>query len=442
MDRLMAAPSVKAIECPNCGGSVELRGLGTSLNAVCIQCLSILDVSHPLVKIVQQFESAMRYQPKIPLGSRGKFEGKTYEAIGFQVRQITVEGTDYSWDEYVLFNPYHGFRYLSEYASHWNFIRPLAGVPRPSTSLGRPALRQGKEEFKHFQQSSASTIFVMGEFPWRVKVFDRVEVNDYVAPPYLLSAETTDGEVTYSQGVYTPSADISSAFGLKQALPVPNTVFANQPNPYGSPSGAWGLAVIFTLAMLLAMVLTLIFAPNTVAFSEKYNFIPGAKEASFVTPIFELKGGESNVEVQIGADVSNSWIGLDLALINDETGTAYNFDKEISYYSGTDSDGSWTEGSRDGSVRVGGIPGGKYYLRIEPESDALRASSIFGSAGISYSVKVVRGVAVIWPYFIAIPFLFLPPLFATLRRAGFESKRWAESDYGGGSTSASSDDDD
>jgi hypothetical protein len=438
----MAAPSVKAIECPNCGGAVEIRGLGNALNAVCIQCLSILDVSHPLVKVVQRFEAAMRHQPKIPFGTRGKFDGKSYEAIGFQVRQITVEGTNYTWDEYVLFNPFHGFRYLSEYDNHWNFIAPLPGVPQLYSGLGTGNLRHNNQQYQHFQKSYASTIFVMGEFPWRVKVNDWVEVNDYVHPPYLLSAETTEGEVTYSHGVYTPASEITKAFALKQSLPSPNSVFANQPNPYGSSAGVWGLAALFTLVMFVGMIVTGFMAPNTVAFQQRYNFTPGTKEASFVTPIFELKGGESNVEVQVDADVSNSWIGLDLALINDETGTAYNFDKEISYYSGTDSDGSWSEGSRDGSIRVGGIPGGKYYLRVEPESDAAGAASIFGSAGINYSIKVIRGVAVIWPYFVAIPFLFLPPLFATIRRQSFETKRWAESDTAGNTASSDDEDDD
>jgi len=36
-----------------------------------------------------------------------------WEVIGFQVRTIRVQGIDYSWGEYLLFNPYEGFRYLT-----------------------------------------------------------------------------------------------------------------------------------------------------------------------------------------------------------------------------------------------------------------------------------------------------------------------------------------
>jgi len=72
---------------------------------------------------------------------RGQIEGVTWEAIGFQVRQIVVDDVPYSWDEYLLFNPYYGFRYLSEYEGHWNYIRTLPLVPR-NISGARPARRR------------------------------------------------------------------------------------------------------------------------------------------------------------------------------------------------------------------------------------------------------------------------------------------------------------
>ena len=51
--------------------------------------------------------------PLIPLGTRGKIRGTDYEVIGFERRTIHVDGAAYSWHEYVLFNPFKGFRYLT-----------------------------------------------------------------------------------------------------------------------------------------------------------------------------------------------------------------------------------------------------------------------------------------------------------------------------------------
>ena len=103
-------PRIRSLECPNCGGTVELRGHAHTMNAICVQCLSVLDTTSPSLQILQQFSAAQRFQPLIPLGTRGKLDGAEYEVIGFQVRQIVVEGVAYRWSEYLLYNPFKGYR--------------------------------------------------------------------------------------------------------------------------------------------------------------------------------------------------------------------------------------------------------------------------------------------------------------------------------------------
>ncbi|MCX6611939.1 MAG: hypothetical protein NTW74_13935, partial [Acidobacteria bacterium] len=60
-------PKIRALECPNCGSTVQLRAMGTSLSATCSSCLSILDVSDERVKLIQKFNKKIeRCTPKIP----------------------------------------------------------------------------------------------------------------------------------------------------------------------------------------------------------------------------------------------------------------------------------------------------------------------------------------------------------------------------------------
>src|SRR2546427_9594594 len=48
--------------------------------------------------------------------------------------------------------------------------------------------------------------------------------------------------------------------------------------------------------------------PYTTLFRSTYSFSPiNPGEASFVTPVFELKGHPSNVELSIRTDLSNNW---------------------------------------------------------------------------------------------------------------------------------------
>ena len=46
--------------------------------------------------------------------------------------QRDEDGETFEWDEYLLFNPYKGFRYLTEYDGHWNFVTPLEAMPQSS----------------------------------------------------------------------------------------------------------------------------------------------------------------------------------------------------------------------------------------------------------------------------------------------------------------------
>jgi hypothetical protein len=159
-------------------------------------------------------------------------------------------------------------------------------------------------------------------------------------------------------------------------------------------------------------------------FTSAYQLNPGTPkgEASFVTDVFELKGRTSNVEIKTSANVSNSWIYLNYALISQDAGRAWDFGREVSYYSGYDSDGSWSEGSRHDTVIVPSVPPGHYYLRIEPEADARHPL-------ISYTVAVRRDVPVFKFYGYALLALFLPVLYITFKSISFERARWSESDH-------------
>jgi hypothetical protein len=428
-----SVPKIRALECPNCGGTVELRGHGHAVNAACVHCGSILDARTPGLDIIQRFERQQRKPPLIPLGSRGELQGTAWEAIGFQVRQIEVEGVAYEWSEYLLYNPYRGYRYLTEYHGHWNFVRPLRVLP---VVAGRKATL-GDKACKHFQKAVAKTVSVMGEFPWQVRVGESATVNDYVCPPHVLSSEETADEVVWSVGEYTKGADIWRAFRLPGRPPAAEGVYANQPSRYtGRIRSMWAtFALLFGLLVVLAGVIGLA-GRGTQAFTQAYTFSTAPKgEPAFVTPVFELP--EGNVEVTIDTDLDNDWAYFSMALINEGTGNALDFGRELSYYHGRDSDGDWTEGARLERRLLPVVPAGRYYLRVEPDMDDDGRLH-----RVNYTITVRSGVM---HGFWLIPTLFLlpvPPLWRTWRAMQFEFRRWAESDYGSMFSSSSSGGDD
>src|SRR5262245_63163005 len=159
--------SVRSVNCPNCGAATAVRTFGHAVNVVCHNCGSILDAQDAGVKLLQLYKKAITFEPLIPLGTRGKIPGEShdFEVVGFQVRQITVDSVDYQWREYLLFNPYQGFRYLTEYAGHWNVVTTLRSLPQgDATPESASPQRYEGHTFRHFQTATAKTVFVLGEF--------------------------------------------------------------------------------------------------------------------------------------------------------------------------------------------------------------------------------------------------------------------------------------
>jgi hypothetical protein len=419
------APKTKSLNCPGCGAALSLRSFGNAVTVVCQSCHSILDAQDPTLKILQTFKvSTGEDPPLIPLGTRGTIRGTAYEAIGFQRRTIRVEGIPYSWHEYVLFNPYKGFRYLTEYNGHWNDTSILRSLPTLST--GGSSLVYLNETYKHFQSANAATSYVLGEFPWQVRVGESADVSDYVSPPRVISSERTGKEVTWSMGEYISGRDVWKAFKLTGEAPVPIGVYENQPSPMSAAVGAtWRMVFAFGVALIVLMALFYAIARDENVFESSYSFDTTATgDASFVTDVFELKGHTSDVELTTSAEIDNNWLYLNYALINQDTGHAYDFGREVSYYHGYDSDGSWSEGKRKDTVTIPSLPAGHYYLRIEPESDPRHGK-------IYYTISIRRDVPQFSFFALGALGLLLPALVLTWRSMSFEHLRWAESDYGG-----------
>lgn len=420
------AAGTRALNCPSCAAGVTIRDPAHALNVVCGSCGSVLDAKSPTLRVLQEYRKrAGRVEPLIPLGTAGTWKGDEYQVIGFQQRTIRVEGTDYSWREYLLHNPRQGYRYLTEYDGHWNDVITLKTLPQEARASGRPAARLHGETFKHFQKAEARTTFVLGEFPWEVRYGDRVTASDYVAPPRMLSAETADGETTWSLGEYTPGAKVWEAFGLPGRPPRPKGVFANQPSPHAGRMWAyWKAFGLLFLAWAVFAIGRMATGSDRVL-TQPFSFYPATDTGAVVTEPFELTGRPAALGVDVETDVANNWVYFNYALIDQETGRATEFGREVSYYFGREDGEDWSEGSRTDEARVPAVPPGRYVLRIEPE----------GPAPVNYTVRVYRDVPSLGFFLVALLVLALPPVFASLGAGAFETTRWQESDYG------SSDDD-
>jgi hypothetical protein len=416
-----AMTKTRAINCVSCGAAIELK-LGLMTNTVaCVACGTIMDASDPNNDAVRAVMQQRAVAPTtVPLGSQASLKGVAWTAIGYQLRSITVEGIDYSWEEWLLWNPDKGFRYLSEYQGHWNDITTIKGVPAQKSAGAQPVMRYMDRDFKHFQSAIATTRVALGEFPWEVRVGDRVVTDDFVAPPYMLSREKTEDEVTWSLGTYTDGERIRQWFKLKEPLPKPTGVFANQPNPRAGLTGSY-----FSIFVLLLLVLGVVTgwrhgtASETQVFRE--NYFGNITSPAFVTPVFDIPDKNGNVEIAIQTNLGNDWHDFSLALLAEDGSRGFELTREVSYYSGVDGGESWSEGSKSDRAIISGVPGGKYYLRVDTEGGS--------GQSFNYSITVKRDVARWFPFIAAFVLILIPPVLVAIMHHSFESKRWAESDH-------------
>lgn len=422
--------SVRSVNCPNCGAATAVRTFGHAVNVVCQSCGSILDAANPGVTILQQYTEAVRVEPLIPLGTRGKLLDIECEVVGFQVRQIVVDDVAYQWREYLLFNPYREFRYLTEYAGHWNVVSTVNALPEGgATPDGASARSYGRLKYKHFQTADATTTFVLGEFPWQIRVGDTTTGSDYVAPPMMLSAEVdSDKEVTWSLGRYMRGDEIWAGLSLPGKPPRAAGVFANQPSPFrGAIATIWRNAALFAALAALLWVVHVASARGKQTFAQNFVFDPrAAPEASLVTPVFELDGRPTAVAIETATNIDNQWMFVGYALVNDQTGQAFEVAREVSYYHGVEDGEAWSEGSPNDTVALPSVPPGRYFLRIETEGD--RAAP--AASTVQYRVRVVRDVPTSLWFIVAVALLAVPPILASWRAAMFERRRWQESDHG------------
>lgn len=426
--------SAAAMGCPNCGGPLDLIAPDKTERVACPNCNSLLDVNQGNLSYLHALNPSSAPDFVLPVGAEGTFMGDVkFKIIGAVARSVTFDGIQYFWHEYLLYNPMVGFRWLVHSDNHWNFVEPVnpAEVSQTGILASGATVGYNGKNYKIFQDAPASVEYVKGEFYWRVEQGETVRAVDYVAAPSMLSQEITANEVNWSVGTYKTNAEIEKAFGITD-LPKPWSVAPNQPFT-GSFYYTWG-ALPLVLLLLLAVVMVVASGITSTVMSEQIN-LPAMQNAQAAQTVFskpfDLKGNR-NVRITANANVSNAWADLDVDLVNDQSQEVESVNVPIEYYSGSDSDGAWTEGSQETDATLSSLPAGKYTLRVEGTWQNWEQP-------IAVNVKVEQSVNRGVNFCCALIALAIVPFFGLIRKWSFESSRWKDSMFG---SSGSSDSDD
>ncbi|MBA2333476.1 MAG: DUF4178 domain-containing protein [Blastocatellia bacterium] len=428
--------STAAMGCPNCGGPLALAAPDKSERVTCPNCNSLLDVNQGNLSYLHALNpSPSPHGFVLAVGAEGTFkDGVKLKTIGAVVRSVTIDGIQYFWHEYLLYNPAIGFRWLVHSDNHWNYVESINAAEIEAAGNGVSissmpnAVRFNGETYKIFQDAAAVVEYVKGEFYWRVEQGETVRAVDYVAAPVMLSQEITESEMNWSAGVYMTNAEVEKAFGVS-GLPKPWSVAPNQPFT-GSFYYTWGLLPLGLLFFVAIFMIPFSGLSSTILSQQivlPAMVNPTTPQAAFSQP-FDLKGSR-NVKITASAPVNNSFADLDVDLVNEQSQEVESVNVPIEYYTGTDSDGSWTEGGQSQDATLSSLPAGKYTLRVE---GTWQNSTQPMPISVKVEQNVVRGVN----FICALVVLLIVPVLSLIRKLSFESRKWKDSMF----TTSSSDD--
>jgi hypothetical protein len=415
------------LACPSCNAPIELHSPDI-LRAACAHCSHLLDVQAGTLRVLERLEKA---HPRIPLGTKATFAEGEMLVIGYVSRSAEVEGTWYPFEEYLLYAPAVGFRWLVNSDGHWSYVQPVA---IGAISFGGASASYDGVKFRKFQGANLRVNTVVGEFYWQVKAGEMVWGNDYVAPPAMLSQETSPGEENWSLSTYLESDDVAAALGTQPAsqLGSGTGVAPNQPDPAGAA------AVPLTLAFVALIAIGIVFAAIAPA-NEKYMHVASIPAGVFTPPPatepvddanppnvffsepFALESGK-NVELGFRASLTNNWAFVVASLVNVASGDVVTVDASMEYYSGVEDGESWSEGKEYDTEVIGPVAAGDYVLRLEMQQG--------GSGEVPLTIRVRQGVFRLGHLGWASLILGIPFLFIGIYSYSFERRRWSNSTEG------------
>ncbi len=440
--------------CPNCGAPVQVR-LTDSKSIACPSCASVIDLSRGVGARVELFKQAAAPVPLLPVGSEGRLDGTMWTVVGVMTREGEVDGERFDWQEFLLWAPEAGFRFLVLDHGHWSLAKLLQkSVPTATDKTRRGIANFGGQRFHLFARYRATVKHVQGEFYWRVERGEITDNSEYVLPPRGLSRERTATEVTWSESRYVASQEIQAAFTLK-AMPRAEGAGMLQPQVRSRWRLAYRLLFFVCLALVVGVQGYYWSRGNARELVASQRIEMGRSQP--YDHLIEVKGSRpTNLVISTSSRVTNDAYDLDVSLVNQDTGETLGAEREVGFWEGRDSDGDyWSEGSRDERIVIPGVRPGRWLLRISAEMDD-EAGNASGSGGASggfapngfaggspfpgnaarrpdpgASYKVVQDSLPSWlTFLLSLPLLGLLYLLGARKAPDPEQARWRDSLYG------------
>ncbi len=411
----------EAIRCPSCGKPYDGPRVATTEMIVCPGCKSVLSLDKAQAAVIGQV-TGKKPAFAFEVGTALTFEKVRYEVMGRLHYVETDESIEYHSNEYILYNPDKGYLWLSEEKGHFCISNVVhAQYILPSTQAPRRTVTVGREQFLFYESGTLELRWVDGALPWTAAVGEKTEYVHAIKPPEFVDREKTGQEVELFRGRYVDRTEMLAAVPKGTLLPEPQGIYPCQ--PYVPPwwcQGWWKLGTAVLIINALLLLYSFQADKGTRLYSDQVTYEQYSKE--YLSRPFVVSSDMHVVRLTGNANLSNSWVALDFALVDAQDNVISEFGDEASFYHGTDSEGTWTEGYRSFKKYFRVYKSGEYRLLIHGEG----GTAVNGPAGKEPINLWLEGNATVSRYFfIPLALSVVAAVWEFAFRWVFEARRWA-----------------
>lgn len=398
----------RPIVCAACGKTGSLLAGPRSRAWVCPICRTLHHSKQGKISKQGALPKWGGAAPVLRVGMRGVLRDTEWTVTGI-LRRVDKKSR-FEWTEFALFNPFRGYRWLSEANGHWSFGTRAAGPVK--TVLDKA--EYGGRSFALFTRGTALAKNAEGEFTWALKMGEGRAMSDYIDPPLMLTKEGAGGESNWTCNEYLDPEEVRRAFG-PQHMPPRLGVAPNQPSPWGGQASRWvGISVACACLVLALQILAGISSDQRAWRGE--GALPA--DTTVLSEAFEVAGGPQAVSITLYSEVDNDWLELRGELIDSARGSRRAFEIGSEHWRGYTDGEYWAEGERIATVTLSSLPDGRY--RLLGHASMGQAQSF----PVRYTVEVKRNASFLSDFWITMAILAAAAGFVTWRRFDFERERW------------------
>ncbi len=431
MNEIQLSTSLFKITCPACKQDNQLIAAQQSMYAICSHCKAYFNTLG--VKRTLKLNQTDNFTPFLQTGKKIQLKTQEWTIAGIARYAEDVSDISEYWDCYFLFSPSIGWAYLYESEGHFLYAYDIDIFKQYSGYRFPGAVDFENRKYNKFTHYNFQPIAATGEFPGDISPTNKSV--EFISPPYSINYYFNNDGLFIEKAEYIARDDIKIIEDTGIIWPSkPSYRHSIQPNPFKDKlKSVIFITILFNIIWLVSTILINQFTLNENVY--QYTFLaPSSDSAALrdtallsnkvqVSPSFKLEDDYSNLNFIIKTDVLQTWMGLDLNLVNEGTGEVYIVAKDIEYYSGYEGGESWSEGSQSAEALLGGIPPGTYHLEYQPT---------YATENITkpnWSINILKDVPIYSNWVFVFLLSLIIPLYYYLRSNNIEKNRWYDSEY-------------